>query len=887
MGEVHRARDSRLKRDVAIKVLPDSLAHEPERFERFQREAEFLATLNHPNIAAVYGLEQSDGFTGIVLELVEGDTLADLIGRGPIPIEEALAIARQIADALEAAHEKGIVHRDLKPANVKVTRDGQVKVLDFGLAAAAPDPSRSNVNVSHSPTLTLAATQAGVVLGTAGYMSPEQAAAKPVDKRADIWSFGVVLWEMLTGRKLFEGETISHTLADVLRAPVDFDRLPPHTPPAIADLVRRCLDRDVKTRLRDIGEARVTIDKARSTPPQIEADRRATQRRPAWDRALPWATAAAAIATTGVLLVVIGQRRTPALLAPMRVEAKLGADVSLVVNQGAAAVLSPRGDTLAFVAQRGNDRLLFLRHLDQLQAEALAGTAGAFAPFFSPDGEWIAFFADGQLKKISARGGAPIALCQAPNARGGSWADDGTIVFQPTNSPNSGLVRVSSGGGKPETLTTIGDGEVTQRWPHVLPGSKAVLYSGHTATTAWDDARVTLQVLPNGPRRILQRGGYFARYVPSGHILYIHESTLFAMPFDLDRLEVTGQAVPVLEGVNSTPAGGAAGSAQFSVSDTGVIAYSTGQSPGVDAPIVFLDRAGHTAPLRPTPSNWSSPAFSPDGSRLALDIFDGKKTDIWIYQWMRDTLTRLTFEAGREEKPVWTPDGQRVVFSWSPPGQPFNLYWRRADGTGETQRLTESTNEQTAWSWHPDGKVLAFIQQEPGRFSDIMLLTVDGDEATGWKPRTPTVFLNSPASERNPAFSPDGKWIAYTSNESSRDEVYVRPFPGPGGKWQVSTDGGDYPAWSPTKRELYYGAPPVFMAVPYSTDGSSFRAERPVALTDVAVGRRPRWSNMAVHPDGQRWAAAAGANESATKLDSVKLMFNVFDELRRLAPPRR
>ena len=609
MGEVYRARDTNLKREVAVKVLPDGFSQDPDRLARFQREAELLATLNHPNIAAVYGLEKTDGVTAIVLELVEGETLADLIGLraqgSGLPLNEALPIARQIAEALEAAHEKGVIHRDLKPGNVKVTPDGKVKVLDFGLAKLvdAGSPEGSPTTAALSPTLSVHGTFAGTILGTAAYMSPEQARGRPVDRRTDIWAFGCVLYEMLTGRQAFDtGDTVSDAIAAILKTDVDWTALPADLPDQIRLLLKRCLEKDRAARIGDIGTARFLLAETLAPPTATASSaREAAAVVPAWRRALPWALYAAAVVGLAIALTLWAPWRTASPAVPIRVTAQLGVDGRLasgVVGAGAAAVLSPDDTTLVFVAQRtlGAPSQLFVRHMDQLTNAALAGTDNALSPFFSPDGKSVAFFADGKLKKIALAGGGPVTLCDVQAGRGGSWAEDGTIVFSPANVPGTSLWRVSAAGGKPEQVTTLTDGENTQRFPQVLPGGKAMLYMAAKVTGQYEDANLVVQTLPSGPRTVVVRGGYNGRYVASGHLLYMHVGSLFAVPFDLDRLEVTGQAVPVIDGVASVAGGGA----QFAVSDHGTLVYTPGQT-GLNAfPIDWMDREGKTRPLRTT-----------------------------------------------------------------------------------------------------------------------------------------------------------------------------------------------------------------------------------------------------------------------------------------------
>jgi serine/threonine-protein kinase len=908
MGEVYRARDTRLKRDVAIKVLPEAFAQDPDRLARFQREAELLATLNHPNIAAVYGLEQADpspgsgqaAVTGIVLELVEGETLADQIARGPVAIIDALPIARQIADALEAAHEKGVIHRDLKPANIKITADGKVKVLDFGLAkltdaAGSGHQAAGSVPLTMSPTLSVQATYAGVILGTAAYMSPEQARGRTVDKRTDVWAFGCVLYEMLTGTRPFGGEDLAETIGAVIHKEPAWATLPAATPVTVRTVLQRCLEKDPKQRIRDIGDVQLALNGAFESPaePAAAAAQPATVPRrrivAAASAALLVGAAVAALATWALT------RPAPAQLQPMRLEVGLGADASLVTDQGAAAILSPDGQILAFIAQKNISGAfqLYVRRLDQLQATPLMGTDGARNPFFSPDGQWIAFFADRKLKKISVTQGIVVTLCDAPSGQGGSWADDGTIVFTPISAPGVTLLRVSSAGGTPRSLTVVGEGELAgQRWPQVLPGGKAVLYTVSRIPQDYENADIVVQSLPTGPRKVVHRGGSYGRYVSSGHLVYVHDGTIFAAPFDPGRLEVTGEAVPAMEGVatNNT-----IGGAQFAVSDNGTLAYYSGQqTTNVDSSIEWTDRQGKMAPLRATPANWGIIAFAPDGRRLAIDISDGKQRDVWVYEWARDGLSRLTFDPSDDHTPAWTPDSGRIVFASTRADKSTpNIYWQRADGTGDVQRLTESKNPQYPSSWHPGGKFLAFTELTAQTTSDIMILPMEGDEGSGWKPGKPTVFLNSPAGEWEPMFSPDGRWLAYSSSESGGKEVYVRPFPGPGGKWQVSTGGGATPTWSRTRHELFYAAPDGrIMVAPYSLDGNAFRVENPRPWSEgrylLNGSGVTRGRHFDLHPDGDRLAVARLPEpRAAARQDHVTFIFNFFDELRRLAPVKK
>jgi len=886
MGQVYRATDTTLGRQVAIKILPDAFASDPERLARFELEAKTLASLNHPHIAAIYGFEKSSGLHALVMELVEGDDLSQRIARGAIPIDEALPIARQIADALEAAHEQGIIHRDLKPANIKVRADGTVKVLDFGLAKAMDPAGASSANAMNSPTLSMHATQAGIILGTAAYMSPEQARGKAVDRRADIWAFGVVLFEMVTGRRAFEGDDIAITLAAVMMKEPDWRALPTPTPVAFRRLLTRCLKKDPKARIRDMGDARLQIEELLSGAQEDLGVPSVPVARSRFQRALPWAsTGALAVA---LVLALWAPWQTASAPATLRLNAELGADVSLyggLRGLYAALSLSPDGRVLVFVAQKPiGVSQLYMRRLDRFEAVPMPGTDGANSPFFSPDGQWVAFNAGGKLKKVSVTGGAAVEVGNAPApAAGGAWSEDGTtITFSPLRS--AGLVRVSSdGGGKPEPVTTLGEGQVTHRWPQMLPGGRGVLFTAHTRVSGFNDANLEVQPLPNGARKVVQRGAFYGRYLPSGHLVYVRDGTLYAAPFDLDRLELTRSPVPILEGVTTT----SYGAAQFAVSDNGTLVYLRGRNGSTDVPIEWLDREGKVTPLRVMPADWSNLVFAPDGLRLALDITDGSRTDVWTYDLRRELLDRLALTPGDALKPVWTPDGKRIVYS-SPRSDTggANLYWQRADNTGDVQRLTESKNGQGAWSWHPNGKFLAFHELTAEGQDDVFILEMEGDEVSGWKPGKIRAFLKGPSAERAPMFSPkDGRWVAYQSTESGRDEVYVRPFPGPGGSFKISTDGGTTPTWSRTRSELFFAAPDGrIMVTPYTVEGEVFRAEKPRPWSETRFVVRPRSGptrSFDLHPDGNRFALAT-ETQTQTKQDKLAFFFNFFDELRRL-----
>jgi Tol biopolymer transport system component len=886
MGEVYRGRDAKLGRDVAIKILSTAVAADPDRIARFEREARVLAGLNHPHIAAVYGFQQSDGIDALVMELVEGATLSDRIAHSRLPLDETLAIARQIVDALEAAHEKGIVHRDLKPANIKVRDDGTVKVLDFGLAKALDvvehEGSAARPSASLSPTLT-APTQLGMILGTAAYMAPEQARGKPVDKRADIWAFGAVLYEMLTGKRAFAADEISDTLAFVITKDPDWTALPPDTPPPIHTLLRRCLDKDRKRRLADIADARFELDDAADPSARLQPrDPSAIGGARGFGRAVPWALAGAATLAAVVAVTSWAPWRPPAAQAGLRLTADFGAPMSLATASGSSTLaLSPVGAVLAFVGQPpGGEPQLYIRRLDQLNATTLERGDGVAAPFFSPDGQWLAYFSGGKLKKIPVNGGASIPLADAPNPRGGAWSQDGTIVFAPGSTVP--LSRVSATGGAVEPVTKLAATEVTHRWPQIIDGGRAVLFTSSAANGQYEDANLVVQPLPNGTPKVVLTGGFYGRYVPSGHIVFGHAGTLFAAPFDLSRLEVNGPSVPVVQGVSTINGTGAA---QFAVGPDGMLVYVAGEGEDINLPLMWLDSRGAATPLRTTRSNWGNIQFALDGRRLAMNI-TAPNRQIYVYDWARDVLSQLTFDSGSD--PVWSPDGRDIAFgSRRESPRVLNLNVRRADGSGEPVRLTTSPRDQVPASWHPSGKFIAFT--EVGTSPDVMLLPIDGDSSSGWKPGTPEPLLATQAPEWDPAFSPDGRWLAYSSGTSGRPEIYVQPFPSTGGsKWKVSGEsGGRYPVWSRTSKTLMFmaGNGSQLMSASYSVDGNSFHAEKPTVWGEGRFARLNGQRGFDLHPDGTR-VVVGGVREpnAPPREDRAVFILNFFDELRRLAP---
>jgi len=863
MGEVYQAHDTKLGRDVAIKVLPEAFADDPERLSRFQREAKMLAALNHPNIATIFGLEQSGSTHYLVMELVSGDTLQQRVQRdGAVPIEEALAIAKQIAEALEAAHEKGIIHRDLKPANVKVTPEGKVKVLDFGLAKAFAEDT-STEDMGNSPTLSMAATMQGVILGTAAYMSPEQAKGKAVDKRTDIWAFGAVLYELLTGKPAFHGEDVGDILAAVVKTEPDWTALPANISPSIRVLLQRCLRKDRRQRTPDAATIRIEIEDALAAP----KDAGASQAAPASTSKLPWAVAAALVIVAAVMAFGWWRSTRPveqALRPLVRLDVDLGSDASLGSAAGTDLIISPDGTRLVYVSQGR----LFSRRLDQPNATELTGTLGAFEPFFSPDGQWVAFFVGGKLQKISVNGGSAITLCSAPYGAGGSWGEDGSIIS--SLGLVTGLSRIPSAGGSSRPITELQSGEVTHRWPQILPGGKAVLFTALNTTTGFDAANIEVSSLVDHRAKTVVRGGTFGRYLPSGHLIYVNRGTLFAVPFDVDRLEVRGTPVPILEQVGYTSA---YGSAQFDFSETGTLVYQSGGTGQGLFTVQWLDAAGKTQPLLAKPDSYQHPSLSPDGSKLALNT-----SDIWVYELRRDTMTRLTFGPQVSRYPIWSRDGRYVLYT-----APGGMFWTRSDGSGKPQQLTQSKNQQIPWSFTSDGKRLAFMELSPETQYDILTLALESDSG-GLRIGKAEPFLQTPTDERHPVFSPNGRWMAYDSIESGAYQTYVRAFPDKGGKWQISNSGGVYPMWSPNGRELFFRTEDnQVMVASYTVKGDSFEADKPRVWSEKRIANLGLFANYDLAPDGKRIVALMPVETAEAQKAQSHVIFleNFFDEVRR------
>ena len=864
MGQVWQATDTQLNRQVALKILPDAFAADPDRLARFQREAQVLASLNHPGIAQIYGIEEAEGTRALVLELVEGPTLADRIAAGPIPIDEAQPIAQQIAEALEAAHEAGVIHRDLKPANIKVRDDGTVKVLDFGLAKALETTREGDP--SQSPTLTAAATQMGVIMGTAAYMSPEQAKGKVADKRADIWSFGVVLYEMLTGRRLFEAADVSEVLASVLLKDLDLSGLGQQMPPSLRTLLARCLVKDPRDRLRDIGEARLALrdlDAADARGGSSPAASSEAGRAPAWRAAIPYASAALLLGgVLGGAAVWSGSGDGPSNRELTKRFTVAMPDHLRVSGTSKVLALSPDGSTLVVnTTTVGGAPQLYARSIDQLLLTPIRGTEGATGPFFSPDGEWVGFAVDGELKKTSLRGGAPQTICALPGGyRLAAWGKNDRVVIAST----TGLWDVPASGGDPELLTPLDtdSGEIAHLYPQVLPGGNAVVFTslGAGGRGVGGNAAVELFDFDTSERRVLIDDASEPHFVTAGggHLVFGRGDSVWAVRFDVAALDVTGTPFLVHEGVVDQ---GAAGGTQLVASRGGMLVYLDGTRFETSRALVWVDRQGREEPIGAPLRRYIYPRLSPDGQTIAAVAFDAATTgDIWTWSLTRRTQSRLTSSPGTDSYPIWTPDSGAIVYSSGVPGD-VSLYRRAADGTGEPERLTESGTTDLATAIAPDGTSLVFGQETAtgGQEQDLFLLPL---EPAGEVPRP---ILATEFVERNADISPDGRWLAYESNASGRFEVHVRPFPDvQGGLQQISTDGGVQPRWSRDGDELFYLAPDGYLMAVGVGSGAALTAATPARLFrgDYYVGRGPRpGRTYDVAPDGDRFLMITETSE--------------------------
>jgi serine/threonine-protein kinase len=865
MGAVYRASDRRLGREVAVKVLPPEVASTPDRLVRFEREARALASLNHPNVATLYGFEDHDGSPFLVMELVAGRTLRDRIARGALPVTEALTIAKQMAEGLEAAHERGIIHRDLKPDNVMITLEGRTKLVDFGLAKAF-DALRS---AEEEPTVTMSGTAAGLVIGTVSYMSPEQARGAEVDKRTDIWAFGCCLFEMLTGRRTFGGDTPTDVIAKIIEVEPDWRRLEGLAPPRVRDLLAACLTKDPRNRLHDIADARIEIDRALAEPVE-----RAPRTRATWRTAAIIAALAAVAGGAAVWMLARPATPPPSVsraVIPLRVSGASGAAPSQldIANGGigASVAISPDGQTVAYVMWTDGIGRLYVRRLDRLESTAVEDSDGATLPLFSPDGQYVAFLRSGTLFRAALTGGAPTRVADdIDNSRGVDWCGD-EVVF--TRDVSSALFKVSINGGAPTRLTSLDSKrrEKSHRFPHVLPGCRAVLFTIGTSTTeSWGDGELAIASMETGEYRIVLPGGSFARYSPSGHLLYNRGGTLYAAAFDLERLEVTGSPRPVVGEVMSVLHGG---SAEFALAQNGTLVYAPGRSKMDNRQLTRIDRNGKAVPFLETPREFASFRLSPDGRYVAAQLRGGIES-IWLFDIARGAATRWTTEWDNAI-PIWDPTGRQIMFT-SPRQSAFDLYRQPVDAAVAAERIATSNFTKVATSWSPDGTAIAY--QERG---DIYILPLTpGSKAVP--------FVNSRAAESWAAFSPSGAWLAYGSDESGREEVYVRRFPDGRDRQQVSVDGGTNPVWNPDGSELFYRNGFKMMAVSVQ-NAATMTMSRPRALYERRFGRSQD-DGFSVTPDGRYFIDLddSVAEPPPTELVVVQ---HFASELSRLAPPAR
>jgi len=872
MGEVYLANDSKLDRQVAIKVLPETMTRDKERVARFEREAKLLASLNHPNIAAIYGFDDANGTHFLIMEYVEGQTLAQRLKVGTFAVEEALDVAKQMAKALEAAHEQGIIHRDLKPANVIIREDGTVKVLDFGLAKAMSEETSSAVD-ANSPTITANYTRPGVILGTAAYMSPEQARGKPLDKRTDIWSFGVVLLECLTGRTLFGGETISDSIGAILHKEPDWTLLPGDTPPTVHLLLRRCLTKDTTKRLRDIGDARIELENAIADPTssslglaQAALDIK-TRWLPSWPVNLAFVALLAITTAAAWFAKPLPKDSSPVV----RLSAIIPQAQDLDASTFPTAAISPDGSLLVYVATTKNQEQLYLRHMNQKEAVALANTTGLNTfGIFSPDGRWIAFSQQGKLKKISVLGGSAQTICDAPQLRGADWGDDDTIAFAPTR--RSGIWVVSAGGGKPEQITDLGpdSGAASHRWPHILPDGRTILFTQTDNEDDFSSARIEAVSIDTRERKILVEGATFARYVPTGHLVFARSGGLMAAEFDPVSVEITGPEIPVLDDVSADPS---MGTAQYTFSENGVLVYRTGGKSVGLSELVWVDRAGETTPASQHSRNALSHSLSPDGSRIAWVLYESDRSqpDIWVLEIKRDMLTRLTFDDGNEADPIWSPDGSWIYFAADRVHGIDEIYRRKADGSGNAEQLTTAENDQFPAAISPDGHTLVIVESLQSG-TEIMLLHMD-------KERTVEPFLKTPFAEQSPSVSPDGTLIAYYSNETGIDEVYVRRFPSGTGRVKISPGLGGFPKWSPDGTELFYtNFSGAYYSVAIAVKDDVLIPGTPKLMFELPDNEYSPFYD--VSPDGQRFLFARSIDTVGDERNHPIVVVNWFKELR-------
>jgi serine/threonine protein kinase/Tol biopolymer transport system component len=885
MGEVYQASDIKLARSVAIKLLPAAFASDADRLARFSREAQMLAALNHPNIAQIYGIEESGETPCIVMELVQGETLHARIQRGPIPVNEALGILKQIAEGLEAAHDKGVIHRDLKPGNIMLTEDGKVKVLDFGLAKAYEGPS-GNPALSNSPTMASIATNAGMIVGTAAYMAPEQAKGRAVDRRADIFALGCILYEMLTGKRAFDGEDVTDILGAVLRIEPDWSQLPENVPPSVRRLLRLYLEKNPKNRRSDATDVRLDIEHVLKEPADTQqVTLLEAPKRPLWKRAVP----VLAALIIGVLAGGAVWKLWPvsAAMPPLtRFSIILPKDQNFTNTGRELVAISSDGTQMVYVA---NTRL-YHRQMSELEARPIPGTEvfqGVLNPVFSPDGKSLVFQAvsDRTLRKIAVTGGASVTLCSADNSMFGvSWGDDGIVFAE----GSKGISRVSENGGKPELLIKP-ESDERLYGPQILPGGQSILYTAVAGNATWDKAKIYVQSLKSAtPRQLLVDGGRDARYVFTGHLVYAYQATVFAIPFDSNSLKVIGGPTPVVEGVRAAN-GNATAASQFSFAANGTLIYIPGSnSAGNDTPrtLAYLDRkAGSLERLKIPFQGYAYPRVSPDRKYAAVTV-EGEKDNIWIVDLTGAVAPRQLTLGSKNRSPVWSPDGQTIAFDSDRDGDRA-IFRQKADGTGVAERLTkaEAGSFHAPESWSPDGKYLSYLISDLSGKVSLSILSIPDKKVTAFAESAAKLTVES-------TFSPDGRWLAYMSNETGTNEIFVQPFPATGAKYSVAK--GGQPFWSRDGKELYFNPGAGKIGVISITTKPTFSFGEPIIFaTSGLTSRAPSGSERMwdIAPDGQRLIGVADASLGANPEGNaeapalrIEVVENWFTDLKERVP---
>ena len=861
MGEVYLAEDSRLDRKVALKILPQHLSDRAELRERFEREARAVSSLNHPHICTLHDIGEKDGIHYLVMEHLVGETLEARLAKGALPLEQTLEYAIQIADALDKAHRQGVVHRDLKPGNIMLVKSG-AKLLDFGLAKlqAADTPT----NLSALPTEQANLTAEGTILGTLQYMAPEQLEAKEADSRTDIFAFGAVVYEMATGKKAFEGKSQASLIAAIMeKDPPAMAELQPMTPELLDWVVKRCLAKEPDERVQSATDLMAELKWVSDQTPELGADHR--QEHPyTWKSVLPWGVAVVAV----LLGIALGWNTTSPTSSPLIRLEIAPRDADFISDRRFADLVIPPDGT--HVMYHGAGEQLYLRSLDNLVARSIPGTEGAERDFFfSPDGGWVAFVVERQLKKVSLQGGAPITLCEARIQEGGSWSSQGLIYF----AAGTSLYRVSENGGEPEMVASADPdkGEVEYQHPQVLPGGRAVLFAIYRGAVEYQVAVLSLET---GVHEVLIEDGRNPRFVSTGHLIYElpGTGTLMAIQFDASSLQVAGSPIPVLEGVRTALE---QGSADYGISSDGTLVYIPGQPARMRSSLVWVDKDGSESLLTPETNSYGNPRLSPDGKRLAVGIVDDEGLfNILVYDLETSSFSRLTFE-GANSSPAWSPDGQWISFRSDRSGKPHSHYRKRADGSGAPELLISHESRVLGATWSPDGTTLLFNTiGDPGSPSNIYEFNL-GSEGK------PQPLLASPAGEHSAEFSPDGKWVAYVSGESGRDEVYVQTYPQGGGKWPISIGGGEEPLWSPARKELFYRNGNRMMAVDFKTT-PTFSSGTPRLLFETPYNMaRLATANYEISRDGRRFLMIKGETQERTR---ITVVLNWFEELKRLVP---